>query len=455
MRHTTKRHNRAFKVAYWADVQRVYYTATLTAFCHHWALAILGLLIPSALTALQFLAALHRSGRGGYIGCAVAYSLLAPQIAQATGRKCSVRTLERGLAALRALGLISMSWWTMPDQRMRNGDHEVVARGTARVQTRDGWKCLQIRIITLTERAVALWDRSTCRQGGVYMRHYAHLLTPAKMADSPNNDLVDKPTKINQESTDVHSEEDVCDLVSDFEPSSPQDELVSSSPVEEGRPTPPPCPAPASPPQGPPTVEHQTIEPPPSNQSETITPEKNPEAFEKAVAFVQNLGIVEVSPDCGGRDRSRHTSCASTVVNPPPQGVTRQRPRLPRNGANKTSWPVARLFLLAELHDALSNFSQRQADTIYARARFELSRNYPAGWPTAVDWAYWVGRFARFSPHQRTHHMIRDILPLLKNPAAVVPTEPRKYGEGKNAPKKLGQVLDPFLQKLMDRFGKD
>ena len=143
MPHTSQRHNRAWKIAYWTEVQRVYYSATLTAFVHGWAVAIIMKLAPSALTVLQFLAALNRAGRGGYLGVAVAYSLLAPQVALATGRKCAPRTLRRGLSILRSLGLVELRYWTMPDQRFKNGEHEHLSKGTQKVKTGDGWRSLQ------------------------------------------------------------------------------------------------------------------------------------------------------------------------------------------------------------------------------------------------------------------------------------------------------------------------
>ncbi len=221
--YTVQRTHQARKVAYYPDIQRVYYTATLTAFIHQWAVYVLGVLIPSALTVLQFLAALHRLGKMGYIGTAVSYELLAPQIAKSTGRPCSVRTLQRGLSALHLLGFVSLRYWTIPDQTIELGNgRSVRVKGTAKKQTDNGgWKSCQIRIITLTGLAVALWDKSTKSADNP---HVGKLPTPAKVADRSKEDQVENSTKVKVSSTDQQTRN-----------SSPQIRLEDKD--KEGRPT--------------------------------------------------------------------------------------------------------------------------------------------------------------------------------------------------------------------------
>jgi hypothetical protein len=144
-----------------------------------------------------------------------------------------------------------------------------------------------------------------------------------------------------------------------------------------------------------------------------------------------------------------------------PRGVSSNPPVLPKNAKTKTTWSVARSYLLHSLHAALKDFSRREADSIYSRARYELSGNYPAGWPTSVDWPYWVGRFAAFAPSQRRYHMARDILPLLRTRTPIVPEENRRFPGSKHridVPSKIEAIMDPmdpFLSKLWKRFCSD
>jgi len=125
---------------------------------------------------------------------------------------------------------------------------------------------------------------------------------------------------------------------------------------------------------------------------------------------------------------------------------------MPKNAPVKTTWPVARAYLLIELHRCLSKFSRRQANVIYRRAEDELTvpRN-GFTWPTVVDWPYWIARFGNFSPNQRHHHMVRDILPLLKSTTPAIPDEPLKRLP--NDPTRHGKrKLEPFLAQLARRL---
>ena len=459
MRKNCQRTNRAFKIAYWAEVQRIQWSATLNAFCHTWALLIVGLLIPSAVTALQFLAALHRAGKNGYLGCAVAYELLAPQIATATQRPCSVRTLARGLSCLRSLGLVQLHWWTIPDQKVRHGNHEVAVKGTARVETADGWRCCQIRIVTLTERAIALWDRSTCKKGSVYIPHYAQFLTPAKMAGNPKIDQVGKPTMIKSVPIDVVSPQGECEIMSDFDQRSDRSSQAIA-PSEQGCPT-----RPAAPRAAPPTFEHESSNGADAQQQQVKT-QANTKAFEKSLTFSQHTcnnqnANFSFPPAVGLQNLSSFPPQSEDKTDGghfPPRGTSHTPPKLPQNALRKTTWPVARAYLLHDLAHCLREYSRREADAIYERARFELSGEYPTGWPTSIDWAYWVGRFATFSQQQRRHHILRDILPVLKSRVAIVPSEPKRFSSSslaRDGVSKLGDQLAPFLRGLLNRFCGD
>lgn len=448
---TAQRIDRSYKIADWSEVQRIYYAVTLTAFFHRWALIIISILIPSAHTVLQFLAALNRASKIGYKGCAVAYELLGPHIATATGRKCSPRTLERGVSALAKLGLVKLTWWTMPDQSVQNGPYEHKINGTGKVRTRDGWTSRQIRIIILTPRAIGLWDRRTAKKGTDIIPHFAPFLTPAKLAASSQIDQVDKPTMINQPRT--KSESSTC---------------IRKDDREGGQTT---RPSPAAP-----SVEHVASTP---SQQETspgqdgnkpvdaISPEHEGVWVKCNELSSGGLTVEQLSCHTSGVNLSPEKSDSKTPDARPKsqtpknlrRGSSHTPPPLPKNSKNKTSWAVARAYLLVEIHRCLANFSTHEADAIYERAVWELSPDYPKGFPTIVDWAYWVGRFALFSPRQRRGHVYRDILPLLRSTAAPpVPSEPRIFSRSKySVVDSDGNTdkLTPFLQSVWKKFVGD
>ena len=410
-----RRENRAYRIAYWSDIQRIYYTATLTFVIHQWAWAILSMLIPSAMTVLQFLAGLNRAGRGGYLGCAVAYPLLATQVKRATGRPCSERTLRRGLKALKVLGLVELRRWTMPDQKIRIGNRDIWVKGTSRVDTGEGeWRSLQLRIVVLTPRALELWDKSTELQPNC---NVGQTTTSAKMAARSPDDMC----------VNTHNVE--SPLVNGV--SSTSDRQISSRQGQTTRPTDGARSSGRIPPTAPPTVEHQPVDTVNSNHSvSTSTQTEKP------------LG--------GGCTSPQHT-----VI--PTRGVSTERPVVERGALKKPTWIVGQTLILRELHKSLDKFSTPEADLIFARAKWELGGHYPAGWPVSVHWAYWVAKFPKFSPSQRRFHLFRDIIPVLRSKTAVTPSEPKRFfgtvkkHEGVTT---LADCLDPFLSKILDKMTK-
>lgn len=446
---TAQRFNRAYKVANWQDIQRIYYTATLSAFIHSWALVILSILIPSALTVLQFLAALNRASKNGYSGCAVAYELLAPRIALSTGRKCSIRTLERGLAFLKKVGLVQLTWWTMPDKIIRNGIFEHKVAGTARIETSDGWRSQQIRVIVLTERGLALWDKATCGKGSVYIPHFAPFITPAKLAANPKKDQVGKPTMIKSLRSMSESSMGYCKNIKKLGQTTCA--MAQPSPCEHVAFTPSQS-----------TTSHDVD----SNQSEPAIspvlqvdrPEINSSESKNGLQNSQIQCQSEVPSSVQAAPHPQIPQNAKRRRTEIPRGCTHTSPPIPKNSTNKTTWPVARAYILAELHKALCNFSTHEANQIYERALYELSPEYPSGFPTIIDWAYWVARFALLSPDQRRGHMFRDILPLLRARFVPVPRERSQFKEYKYAkgpmPDHISTELDPFLQGLWSKFVK-
>lgn len=467
---TTGRINRSTKIAYWAEIQRIYYTATLTAFVHSWCAIILSLLIPSAMTVLQFLAALNRCSKHGYIGCAVAYSLLAPRIAQTTGRtKFSVRSLERGIAWLKKLGLVDLTWYTIPDRTIRNGQHEHTIRGTERVNTRDGWRSLQIRIITLTDRATAMWDRRTEHKGCDYIPHFVQFSTPANLAASLPIDLVGKPTNIDRELSEHGSSRTDRETVFDYEQTGDGDVTKTSNDLTRSTTSPNEQIDDRTTARS--DVKHQSSnvsvsmndtapsdsKPIKSNEDTGIDHNSNQTSHSSGIDSDENVDRQKIKRntdshkpqsdvDATSHRPSHHTEIA-TVGHL--RGVGCTRPIIPKNAKNKTSWAVARVYLLAELHSALERHSRLEADAIYDRAKIELSRVYPSRF-ASVPWEYWVGRFALMLPPQRRYHMYRDILPVLKG-RAVVPTEPHRITLDRTI-SAIGDELDPFLRRFKKMF---
>jgi len=415
--------DRSSKIAHWTEVQRIYYAAPLRAFVHSWAIVVISIFVPAALTVFQFLAALNRASKNGYAGCAVAYELLAPQIAKATERKCSVRTLQRGIAVLAKLGLIQLHWWTMPTQTIRNGVHEHKIQGTDKIQTPGGWTSQQIRIIVLTKLAIGLWDRSTRNKRCDIIPHFAPFLRPANLAANPKIDQIDKSIMIEV-------------TTSEIETSSSH----SKRRIEEGSTTRPDCTQPSSQ-TSPPAVEHvSSILPIPSIVMQSGDSTVGRGAFEEELI----RKIEKPVNDCPEKTTQQTT-----------RGVTHTPPRIPRN-VSKSSWVVARAIILNDLVAALSGHSTHEANSIYERARYEMSSEYPKGYPTIIDWAYWIGRWARLQPSQRRCHIYRDILPVLKSRVVPIPSEPRRFVQHYEQSEKPVEKnkFDPFLSRLLNKFCK-
>jgi hypothetical protein len=421
---TTQRRNRACKIAYFSDIQRIFYAVSLTAFVHRWAWKVLEILIPSAITALQFLAALNRSSQKGYIGTAVAYSLLAPQISLATQRKCSPRTLQRGLAFLRAIGLVSLRYWTMPDQTIELGSGRTIRlAGTGRVNIgNDEWRSLQIRIVVLTDRALALWDRATKGSGKLVV---PPILTSAKLADRSKDDSCCKQQRVGRATSDDESVSSLSEILFPIVRSVEDPSNVQSSNGQEGMSTRPEQPKAVAQ-----TIEHQALTTAiAAEPTQTEVPPIAPNGASPAIAADQTQTY----------------------------GCSRPKPVKPTGKIPPKSWTANRALILWELWTALERFSTREADHIFSRAIWELSRDYPAHWPTIVPWAYWIGRFSDFSPAQRRYHTMRDILPLLKSRAVPTPCErhlppssnPDLTKPSDNSTPNGG--LHPFLADLLSR----
>ena len=410
------RYNRATRVAYLPDLARIFYAIQITAFCHHWAMVIIGKLIPSAETVLQFLAALHRTGRSGYLGTYVAYQLLAPEIARATRRKCSERTLKRGIAALKMLGLVTTSPRALPGFRTKSGAK--VNDGSGVVDLGGRYRSKQINFLILTDRAVSMWDLGTADNEVI-----PHFPTQAKVAPSSQNDQCVNTHMIRDTASESVTTTDRCNRRFDHEPKKLQKSIQPSSPDLEGQSTRPAAET------GPPTVEHLSSTNPPRKIKPTT---KRP--AEKAAKTASGLG----------------------------RGCTVPRPEKPRNPA-RTTWDTAARYILNELHKTLENFGSREADAIFARAKIELSPDLPAKMPASVDWPYWIARFPDMTIPARRYAMLREILPVLQSRSIPAPFfEPKlplidRAGGDRKRPTTVAAEkstkLDPFLSRMARKLG--
>lgn len=370
-----QRKNKAWRVAYWPDVQRIDSVPVLRSISHAWANEYLDELSIPAIKTLKFLAALNRTGTCGYLGVAVAYQLLAPKIESATEIKFSVRSLERGVAELKEAGLIDVRPWVRQSQYFRAGKRDVEMSGAGTVTLKDGRVVVRrLAIITLTDRALSFWEAPRCG-------HKTHTvdkkLSPAKMADrSPKPEKIDKSIILTLGT---------------------QSDLVNVS--TQGRPTRPSLP-PSTSGQG----EVRTVEHKASTRDLKFKP--GPSAPLRISQPIKN----------GPSPSPKSTPSAS-------KGCTKTRPNFYRGPQLSGSRVVAQTIILAGLWDVLQKHSSRDADTCYTRAKCEMEGGLPQGWPTVVDWDYWLERWPKMSPTERDIKIMREILPLLKNRQAVTPND--------------------------------
>lgn len=475
MAKSTQKYNRTTKIANWSDVQRIYYSMHVTAFLHPWAYPVLSLLTPAALTVLQFFAALNRSDKG-YAGTAVAYCLLSQQIYAATGRKCGVRTLQRGVADLKKMGLMKATWWASPDQSVVNGLHNHKIEGTKRVQTEDGWKTRQIRVLVLTEYATGLWDKATSKDSSHIMRHFGPLLSTAKKPARSQIELIDKSIKIEQAPVRIDNVTNSIEI--------PEERGKSTSPKNsDSTPTYGRVKSESSA-VGQSALKANTAQ---SDSPQILTvsmPIPNSTSFRGMEAIGSVISNSILFENRSEVEKTKSAKLVPKIQNtekkqpekskipefsfkippkkpkpkskkPKPRGISEIPPKIPKNAKNKSSFPVARDYLLSELAKALKNFSTYEADQIYKWAKYELSGDYPSYLPTKVGWSYWLGKYGYMLPQQRRYHMFRDILPSLRSKFIPIPMpEPRRYKFEPKAKKIENSKLPDFLARCQEKFCK-
>lgn len=392
-----KRKNHSFRVAHWPDCQRILSIPNLPHLVHGWAKEHVDELSAPALKVLSFLAALNRTGKTGYAGFCVAYSILAPWIGEATASKFSKRSLERGIHDLKSAGLIRVNPWIREGQFFRAGGKNVRMSEAGTVTLSSGAVVVRrLAIVSLTDEAIAMWEAGKGK-GEKYAR---------------NIHVGPKPSTAKLATSSPRSEQDLKKSMLDGDGVASDSVNVSQ---QEGRPT---RPTPQAPP-APPTVEHRA-----SSSAQPSAPPQRPAEHQSA----SNEAAI----------------CRETADKIHAKGCSRPRP----------AGRGPRVEILGCIWDLLAKFARREADGIYSRARWELQQHTEGG-ITSVDWQYWARVWPNLSPHERLVRVMREMLPLLKkrphfpnHQVEVRPAPVREYST-----EKTPTSLDPFLSDLAKRLG--
>lgn len=416
-----KRHNSQQRPAFLPDIQRLQRSDLPHQFCHPWASAILDDLSPAAMTVLIFLYALSRTGRRGYAGVAVADELVCDVVRRITARKCKLSTWRNGRRELDVKGLCSRTYWTRPDQRIRNGDRTVIVPGSARVHKfGDQWCAKQIRITLLTPEALALHDKRTRLESD---RVLALLPTPLKNDASPQ---IEDSSRGSREPSAACLESTTKTKVGPQHQCEPLLDL-------EGHPT---RPSSSTRPSGTTVAQSPSTPDLPSNRRQSPTQLTGGEALSKASRF-------ERGSSWGGS-----------------RGCSADRPKL--RGAPRKKGPAYALTrLLNILHQCLANYPTPQADEIFSRAQTELVITDYSNWPTVINLPYWLSRAPRMTRRELFGYMRARIIPALKYSGPVVPKERRRYRQWTESAGTAAKMAVPvtnmpgWLQKFAGSVGSE
>ena len=236
-----KRTARFDRTAFRPDMERLTYAKIPESECHPWATSVIDTLSPAAKKVYSLLITLAMVGKRGYPGISVYDDVAARTIKKITGQKCGVKTFRNGRRELCNLGLASRTYWTIPDQHIRNGDRVVVVPGSQRVHLYKNKYCTkQIRITLLTPLGAALFDKKT------RLEMYDILsLLPTAEKSSARSQIEDSPHPKDGGSLVLTTNDNVSlkhksKSVLNFEHSTRQEPLLDTSNDEkEGNPTSP------------------------------------------------------------------------------------------------------------------------------------------------------------------------------------------------------------------------
>lgn len=376
---TRQRPNRAFRIAYLPDTRRIQSVPVLNSITHAWSHELIAGLSAPASKLLRFLAALNRTGNFGYVGVALAYEILAERISDATEIKFSKRGVERAVAELKTKGLITVRPWTREGQYFLAGGRQVQMCGAGTVTLANGrvMPC-QLAIIALTDDALSMWELP--KRGGM-CSSVAHEPTTAKLADtSSGSEQIDKSIMLKRPTRDVRTT------------------VQEAKKGIEGRPTSPADPTNEQ--AGRPTVEH--------------------------AALTGNLRL-KPGPSAPFRVSQASNKASRLLPSSPPiatKGCSKPKPVFYRGPHPSSSSSIARIMILGGIFDFLQDHSPREADSVFCRAKLEIEGGGYKGWPTVVDWGYWIDAWPRLSPKEREVKLFRYIIPLLKNRKAITPCDP-------------------------------
>lgn len=384
-----------------ADTDRLTYSLLPNQVCHPWVTPILDDLSPDEKTVFQTLIAIERAGYPGMVlpdreSCALARRI--------TGRKCQLSTWRNGRTKLCKRGIARKSWFTFPDQHIRNGHSNVVVPGGARVHLGDDKYCTRkVRNTGLTRWGVGLFDKATRLESAEVL---SHLPTALKNTDSPRiEDRVGLSKERPHPCLKATAKDDVAKQrqsksLLDSEPSTQINTPPITSPDLEGKPT---CPS-SSPNCS--TVEHSpSTADTASTVSQTSSEQPTGEASNKASGF--------------GRGSSWHGK----------RGCSAERPKTPRGAQNRRGRAYARARLLNILHQCLWNYPTPEADEIFGKARVELELTDFSNWPSVANIPYWLARAPKLTRRELLGYMRARLIPAWKYSSPVMPEERPRYRE--------------------------
>lgn len=416
-----QRSNKMHRPAFRADLQRLDHALLPQKVCHPWAQPVLDDLSPAAMKVFSLMVSLAKCGRKGYPGLAEPDVYAASVVKEITGQKCGLSTWRNGRRELCDKGIVSRTYWTRPDQRIRNGDRVVVVPGGERVhQGGDRWCTKQIRVTLLTPAGAGLFDKSTRLEASQVLAQFP---TPLKSnARSLIEDSHELPKKL-VACPKATSKDKV------------RGQQLSTLPTAQES-------------QG------STTCPSSSTDSSSSTGEHRPLTSDATHKHPQTES--RQSPPEALIEASRFWRSALWTGE---RGCSADRPKIPRGAQSRRGRAYARIRLLNILHQCLSNYPTPEADEIWTRARVELELTDFSNWPSVANIPYWLSRAPKLTRRELFGYMRSRLIPAWKYSAPVVPSERRRYREWTEPGRKAAKIAVPmgqlpgFLQKFSNSVG--
>jgi hypothetical protein len=397
-----KRPARFDRPAFRPDLERVTYDTKPVTICHPWAIPIINSLSPAANKVFTLLVTLAMIGKRGYPGVAVCDDVAARTVRRITTQKCGISTWRKGRRELVEKGLASRTYWTRPDQHIKNGSRVVVVPGGQRVHIQgDQWCTKQIRITLLTPAGSGMFDKKTRLEKSDIL---PLLPTPVKStARSQTEDRRKTPEGVFSSDLNQTTNKDVMSQPTsksmlDCDPSTRQEADRDASTGKEGNSTCPPQPAaPIDP-----TIEQHRVE------------------------KIVDSGSVKAQNDQASTE-PRKKSLDKGSGFPAKRGCSSDRPKMPKGKGERKGSVYAKTRLLNVLHQCLVNYAAAEADIIFSRCTTELELSAYSNWPSVINLPYWLSRAPQCTRRELFGYMRARIIPALRFSGPVTPREPKRY----------------------------